>query len=239
MSFYKELFTLSTAFSTALSQWFYDYFDRVFYLFLLSLQMYHLLPAHFESYITLFLKHCAFLLCQARFHKPKLCRIIEFAVKKESRFPWQKHLFEIFWFWYLQSKARCAILSRLKSMTGCGAVGSALDWGSRGREFKSRHSDQKSNDFYRYLVEIVTFSLFSVLFWLCVPESYQNRDLTKRHTITQAAALCHYLNWPLDVLVFTRIPRDTAIFRGYLRGTEKALLNFCAAACRVSAWTCK
>ena len=26
--------------------------------------------------------------------------------------------------------------------TGCGAVGSALDWGSRGREFKSRHSDQ-------------------------------------------------------------------------------------------------
>ena len=27
--------------------------------------------------------------------------------------------------------------------SGCGAVGSALDWGSRGREFKSRHSDQK------------------------------------------------------------------------------------------------
>ena len=26
--------------------------------------------------------------------------------------------------------------------TGCSAVGSALDWGSRGREFKSRHSDQ-------------------------------------------------------------------------------------------------
>ena len=27
-------------------------------------------------------------------------------------------------------------------ITGCSAVGSALDWGSRGREFKSRHSDQ-------------------------------------------------------------------------------------------------
>ena len=27
-------------------------------------------------------------------------------------------------------------------LSGCGAVGSALDWGSRGREFKSRHSDQ-------------------------------------------------------------------------------------------------
>ena len=26
-------------------------------------------------------------------------------------------------------------------ISGCGAVGSALDWGSRGREFKSRHSD--------------------------------------------------------------------------------------------------
>lgn len=24
----------------------------------------------------------------------------------------------------------------------CGAVGSALDWGARGRGFKSRHSDQ-------------------------------------------------------------------------------------------------
>ena len=28
------------------------------------------------------------------------------------------------------------------SISGCGAAGSALDWGSRGREFKSRHSDQ-------------------------------------------------------------------------------------------------
>ena len=27
--------------------------------------------------------------------------------------------------------------------SGCGAVGSALDWGSRGRKFKSCHSDQK------------------------------------------------------------------------------------------------
>ena len=28
------------------------------------------------------------------------------------------------------------------SLSGCGAVGSALDWGSRGRKFKSSHSDQ-------------------------------------------------------------------------------------------------
>lgn len=29
-------------------------------------------------------------------------------------------------------------------LSGCGAVGSALDWGSRGRKFKSCHSDHKS-----------------------------------------------------------------------------------------------
>ena len=32
---------------------------------------------------------------------------------------------------------------REQHISGCSAVGSALDWGSRGREFKSRHSDQK------------------------------------------------------------------------------------------------
>ena len=30
-------------------------------------------------------------------------------------------------------------------LSGCGAVGSALDWGSRGRKFKSCHSDQKDS----------------------------------------------------------------------------------------------
>lgn len=30
-----------------------------------------------------------------------------------------------------------------QAVSGCGAVGSALDWGSRGRGFKSRHSDQR------------------------------------------------------------------------------------------------
>ena len=38
--------------------------------------------------------------------------------------------------------------------SGCGAVGSALDWGSRGREFKSRHSDQVKR------AEIERFRLF-------------------------------------------------------------------------------
>ena len=31
-------------------------------------------------------------------------------------------------------------------MSGCGAVGSALPWGGRGRGFKSRHSDQQTSD---------------------------------------------------------------------------------------------
>ena len=39
----------------------------------------------------------------------------------------------------------CAIIplavAKATAISGCGAVGSALDWGSRGREFKSRHSD--------------------------------------------------------------------------------------------------
>ena len=30
------------------------------------------------------------------------------------------------------------------NVSGCGAAGSALDWGSRGRRFKSCHSDQKA-----------------------------------------------------------------------------------------------
>ena len=37
------------------------------------------------------------------------------------------------------------------SLSGCGAVGSALDWGSRGRKFKSSHSDQKGQMTIGYL----------------------------------------------------------------------------------------
>ena len=42
----------------------------------------------------------------------------------------------------------------LFALSGCSAVGSALDWGSRGREFKSRHSDQK------YRIAIWLFCIF-------------------------------------------------------------------------------
>ena len=33
-----------------------------------------------------------------------------------------------------------------KKLSGCGAVGSALPWGGRGRKFKSCHSDQNRLD---------------------------------------------------------------------------------------------
>jgi hypothetical protein len=52
----------------------------------------------------------------------------------------------------LPNRFSCGIIDEL---SGCGAAGSALDWGSRGREFKSRHSDQlkalKSYDFKAFL----------------------------------------------------------------------------------------
>ena len=36
-------------------------------------------------------------------------------------------------------------------VSGCGAVGSALPWGGRGRKFKSCHSDQNSVEIARFL----------------------------------------------------------------------------------------
>ena len=53
-------------------------------------------------------------------------------------------------------------------VSGCGAVGSALPWGGRGRKFKSCHSDQKSveiaqisADFFFVFVHIQhTFAAF-------------------------------------------------------------------------------
>ena len=37
------------------------------------------------------------------------------------------------------------VVVNLRQTTGCGAVGSALPWGGRGRWFKSSHSDQESH----------------------------------------------------------------------------------------------
>ena len=51
----------------------------------------------------------------------------------------------------LAERHRCII----KYRSGCGAVGSALPWGGRGRKFKSCHSDQikpKTNRFRLYFL---------------------------------------------------------------------------------------
>ena len=53
---------------------------------------------------------------------------------------------------------------RCKKITGCGAVGSALDWGSRGREFKSRHSDQDPTCFDMSGLYILRVSLYPAHF---------------------------------------------------------------------------
>jgi hypothetical protein len=51
--------------------------------------------------------------------------------------------------------------------SGCGAVGSALDWGSRGRKFKSCHSDQKGQLFGCPFLFCFLFSAYhGLLFFL-------------------------------------------------------------------------
>ena len=46
--------------------------------------------------------------------------------------------------WEQEAVGSSPATSTKKLISGCGAVGSALEWGSRGREFKSLHSDHKN-----------------------------------------------------------------------------------------------
>ena len=46
----------------------------------------------------------------------------------------------------------------LISVPGCSAVGSVLGSGPRGREFKSRHSDQKSTGFDKKPVDLFLYA---------------------------------------------------------------------------------
>ena len=46
------------------------------------------------------------------------------------------------------------MLKSIMLVSGCSAVGSVLDWGSRGREFKSRHSDHIKNRMFTGLSSI-------------------------------------------------------------------------------------
>ena len=57
--------------------------------------------------------------------------------------------------WYINQ----ADVSDSASYPGVAKFGIALEWGSRGREFDSRHSDHKSNDF---TLEIVGFFVYKL-----------------------------------------------------------------------------
>ena len=71
----------------------------------------------------------------------------------------------------LTNEKVCAIILRSTRMgwrSGCGAAGSALPWGGRGRKFKSCHSDQKSVRMYNscgfFLLFLFIFNTFQTFF---------------------------------------------------------------------------
>ena len=59
------------------------------------------------------------------------------------------------------------ICGRITQVSGCSAGGSALEWGSRGREFESRHSDHIDNLLLR-VVDFFIFRSLSVLLLLYI-----------------------------------------------------------------------
>ena len=50
-------------------------------------------------------------------------------------------------------------LSRLATVPGVAKFGIALEWGSRGLEFESRHSDQESVEFFEFHGFFLTFGV--------------------------------------------------------------------------------
>lgn len=68
-------------------------------------------------------------------------------------------------------------------LSGCGAVGSALPWGGRGRPFKSGHSDQETTQF---IADCVVFHMrcgkcFDVLYTECAKRSGMKPDRFSRY----------------------------------------------------------
>ena len=62
----------------------------------------------------------------------------------------------------LQFEKECAnIIKRKRS--GCSAVGSVLEWGSRGRKFESSHSDQNAETSDGFSVFFIFCQIFSTL----------------------------------------------------------------------------
>ena len=66
------------------------------------------------------------------------------------------------------------LIEEINKVSGCGAVGSALPWGGRGRGFKSRHSDQLKTRYFQQEVTCLfcygllrTASLRPTVYLLC------------------------------------------------------------------------
>ena len=64
-------------------------------------------------------------------------------------------------------------------MSGCGADGSALPWGGRGRGFKSRHSDHFKSPYLRRLQGIVS----GVCFYLKLRLRHLLRQLYQKNKV--------------------------------------------------------
>ena len=96
-------------------------------------------------------------------------------------------------------------------ISGCGAVGSALDWGSRGREFKSRHSDQ-----IRLIVLIREYLKLSTFFFLqkCLRhKAFRQSDTLELFHCGLYAGVLLLSNYPFcakgKALSDTKVPKKT------------------------------
>ena len=62
-------------------------------------------------------------------------------------------------------------------LSGCGAVGSALPWGGRGRGFKSRHSDHLNSDF-------TLFCKIGIFIYTLLRHLYQINNIKKSPSLS-------------------------------------------------------
>lgn len=117
---------------------------------------------------------------------------------------------------------RQGLIDRCKS--GCSAAGSVLDWGSRGRRFKSCHSDQ-IKPFFRWKERLFCnlFDVFKILKTALKSKPKQNGCLssTEKHPFLQFQLFSEKL-WPQHTAnheaTITRIfPPFSAVLLAYTR----------------------
>ena len=91
----------------------------------------------------------------------------------------------------------------LKGITGCSAAGSVLDWGSRGRRFKSCHSDQENRLFRKKLavflhmkfrVENANLQLVLYLFFIAAKRRKQHFRLCAKSCQNQLQSRLYTIN---------------------------------------------